>query len=135
MAGINTGKVVTGGLLAGLLLNALGFALLPESRGFWSLTGFLIVAGVGNQILRPTNVSLLTKRTTHGQGTSIGILDSFDSLGRVLGPVTGGFLFRLAPPAPYRFCAGVVFVLAIAVLRMRAAGTLAPGGLPLSEDA
>ena len=80
-------------VLTGLLLNALGMALLLAAYSFASLTLYLTIAGIGNQLIRPTNTSWISKQTQIGQGAAIGIMDAFLSLGRILGPLLGGWLY------------------------------------------
>jgi multidrug resistance protein len=80
-------------IIIGLLLNALGMALLPWSKTFVTLTLYLSIAGIGNQLIRPTNTSWISKQTKFGQGATIGVMDAFLSLGRVLGPPFAGKLY------------------------------------------
>ena len=68
----------------------------------------LVVSGVGNQVMRPTNASLLTKRTRRGKGAAIGIMDSFDSAGRILGPIVAGSLYGPDPRYPYLASAAIL---------------------------
>ena len=80
-------------IIIGLLLNAVGLALLPWPKTFAILTLYLSIAGIGNQIIRPTNASWISKQTKFGQGATIGVMDAFLSLGRVLGPPFAGRLY------------------------------------------
>ena len=80
-------------IIIGLLLNAVGMALLPWPKTFVMLTLYLSIAGIGNQIIRPTNASWISKQTKFGQGAAIGVMDAFLSLGRVLGPPFAGQLY------------------------------------------
>ena len=68
-------------VILGLLINALGMALLPWSAAFVTLTIYLTIAGIGNQIVRPTTSSWISKETSIGQGTAIGMMDAYLSLG------------------------------------------------------
>jgi multidrug resistance protein len=95
-------------MLCGLMVNALGFLLVIAASGRVSLTAALLVSGVGNQVMRPTNASLITKRTTRGQGAAIGIMDSFDSAGRILGPIVAGSLYGPDPRYPYLASAAIL---------------------------
>ncbi|HEU4403230.1 MAG TPA: MFS transporter, partial [Candidatus Polarisedimenticolia bacterium] len=106
-------------LIWGFLINAVGFLLVIAATGRASLTAALVVGGVGNQVMRPTNASLITKRTTLGQGASIGIMDSFDSLGRILGPIVAGSLYRPDPRYP-DVSAAAILILAALGLSLRA---------------
>lgn len=95
-------------MLGGLMINALGFLLVIVAAGRVSLTAALLVSGVGNQVMRPTNASLITKRTTRGRGAAIGIMDSFDSAGRILGPIVAGSLYGPDPRYPYLVSAAIL---------------------------
>lgn len=111
-------------IIIGLLVNAVGMALLPLSAAFVSVTVYLTIAGIGNQIIRPTTSSWISKETTVGQGTAIGMMDAYLSLGRVLGPPFAGTLytaetFRL----PYWILAGMlIFALACLFFPLRRIG-------------
>ena len=97
-------------ILTGLLLNALGMALLLRSASFLTLTVYLTIAGIGNQLIRPTNTSWISKQTRIGQGTAIGIMDAFLSLGRILGPLLGGWLYEKHTTYPYAVLAGILVI-------------------------
>jgi MFS family permease len=115
-------------LRGGLIVNALGFLMVPAARGPVSMTLALLVCGVGNQVMRPTNASLITKRTVGGQGAAIGVMDSFDSLGRILGPMLAGPVYAAEARLPYFVSAGVL-VAGLGLLALRAARAV-PGGAP-----
>ena len=76
--------------------------------GAIGLTAALVLCGVGNQVMRPTNASLITKRNLGGQGEAIGVMDSFDSLGRILGPVLAGPVYAWSAHAPYLVSAAIL---------------------------
>jgi multidrug resistance protein len=101
-------------LLGGLALNIAGCVLLARAAGTGSVTATLVAAGVGNQIIRPTNSSLITKRTPYGHGASMGLMDSMDSLGRVLGPLVAGAIYSFGPGLPFE-AGAVALVLMTAV--------------------
>ena len=96
-------------VLTGLLLNALGMVLLLTAYSFASLTLYLTITGIGNQLIRPTNTSWISKQTQIGQGAAIGIMDAFLSLGRILGPLLGGWLYA-KEAYPYAVLAGILVV-------------------------
>ena len=96
-------------VLTGLLLNALGMVLLLTAYSFASLTLYLTIAGIGNQLIRPTNTSWISKQTRIGQGAAIGIMDAFLSLGRILGPLLGGWLYA-KEAYPYAVLAGILVI-------------------------
>jgi len=105
-------------MAAGLLVNAAGFLMVIAAAGRVWLTASLVVGGVGNQVMRPTNAALISKRTTLGKGAAIGIMDSFDSLGRILGPIVAGLLYQTDPGYPYIASAAVLALTGLA-LRLR----------------
>ncbi len=80
-------------ILVGLLLNILGMTLFLYAFNFVTLTIYLTITGIGNQLIRPTNTSWISKQTQIGQGAAIGIMDAFLSFGRILGPLLGGWLY------------------------------------------
>ena len=96
-------------ILVGLCLNAVGLALLPNAFSFVTLTVCITITGVGNQLIRPTNSSWISKQTQIGQGTAIGIMDAFLSLGRILGPLLGGWLYEIEL-YPYVVLAGILVI-------------------------
>lgn len=81
-------------LMGGAMITAAGLLL---TLGAWdraSMWGACAVFAVGSTLLRPSVSTLVTKLTDDGQGTTAGLLQSFDSLGRAVGPVIGGWAFE-----------------------------------------
>ncbi|MDT8862389.1 MFS transporter [Alkalihalobacillus sp. MEB130] len=85
----------------GIVISALGFFLILFVDSFVTAAIFLTVFGIGNGLIRPSVSSLLTKASPTGYGRTTGLLSSFDSLGRIIGPPLGGWLFTLAVGLPY----------------------------------
>lgn len=121
------GAIVQGGLVgrltkkygegsviqAGIVVSAIGFGLILLVNNFITAAIFLTIFGVGNGIIRPSISALLTKQSTSGFGSATGLLSSFDSLGRIIGPPLGGFLFSIAANLPFIsgiFLSGIAFV-------------------------
>lgn len=102
-------------LLLGLLLTSFGFFLITFSSNFWTATLYLAIFGVGNALLRPTVTSLITQKTTVGQGVASGLNSSMDSLGRMSGPILGTLLFKQQIYLPY-ICGSIISILAIYLL-------------------
>lgn len=80
-------------MLTGLLFILLGMTLFVNASSFVTLTIYLTITGLGNQLIRPTNTSWISKQTEIGQGAAIGIMDAFLSFGRILGPLLAGWLY------------------------------------------
>jgi MFS transporter, DHA1 family, multidrug resistance protein len=85
----------------GIIISAIGFFLILFTKDFITAAIFLSIFGIGNGIIRPSVSSLLTKKHTSGHGKITGLLSSFDSLGRIIGPPLGGWLFSIAIGLPY----------------------------------
>ncbi|MFS0727715.1 MFS transporter [Paenibacillus sp. 1P07SE] len=88
-------------IAAGLLFSAIGFLLLLTSHSLGTATLYLAVFGIGNALIRPCVTSLITQRTTVGQGVASGLSSSMDSLGRIIGPLGGALLFGIDLQLPY----------------------------------
>jgi len=109
------GAIVQGGLVGrmtkkygegfviqvGIIISAIGFALILLVNNFATAALFLTIFGIGNGVIRPSISALLTKKSTSGHGSATGLLSSFDSLGRIAGPPLGGLLFSIAIGLPY----------------------------------
>src|SRR5512134_73085 len=84
-----------------LIVGAVGFILLLLANTYAAV---LLTTGIFTcsiTFLRPSIHSLTSKRTTVGQGTSMGLSNSFVSLGRVAGPIVAGIIFDINPNFPY----------------------------------
>jgi MFS transporter, DHA1 family, multidrug resistance protein len=75
--------------------------LVPVSVGFFVFS---------NAMLRPSIFSLTSKQAQTGQGMALGLNNSFQSLGRVIGPLWAGSLFDLHITLPYLSAAGIMLV-------------------------
>jgi DHA1 family multidrug resistance protein-like MFS transporter len=109
------GAIVQGGLVGrltkkygentviqvGIIVSAIGFGLILLVHNFATAALYLTIFGIGNGVIRPSVSSLLTKSSTAGHGSVTGLLSSFDSLGRIIGPPLGGWLFSFAIGLPY----------------------------------
>ncbi|WP_332634161.1 MFS transporter [Halalkalibacter flavus] len=85
----------------GIIISAIGFGLILLIDSFLTAAIYLTVFGVGNGLIRPSVSSLLTKASPTGYGRTTGLLSSFDSLGRIIGPPLGGWLFTVTIGLPY----------------------------------
>ncbi len=109
-----------------------GLAASP-SLGKWALYVFGSVLAVGNGFTQPTTSSYVSKRAPAGeQGATLGVNQSFASLGRMFGPAFGGYLYDyFNPTAPYVAAAvGMVLALIVALtLPKTAAGETEPSSV------
>lgn len=80
-------------VVLGLTIMAIGLYLVPFAKNPGFLLFFMVLMTLGSSMTRPTLASLVSKETKEGQGITMGIFSSFESLGRVFGPLLGGWLF------------------------------------------
>lgn len=84
-----------------LIASALGFvlmAMVEQDLMILLTVGFFVFA---NAMLRPSIMSLTSKLSSGGQGMTLGLNNSFQSLGRVAGPLFAGMLFDFDILLPY----------------------------------
>ena len=101
-------------LKSGAVFASLGLILIILSGNVVLLVMSTVVFMVGNSLMTPTSSSLVTKQNSLGQGASLGFFQSFASLGRVFGPVTGGALFEISMGLPY--ITGAAFLVLIVLV-------------------
>jgi DHA1 family multidrug resistance protein-like MFS transporter len=92
-----------------LLASAVTFALLLTAH---NLATVLLTTGLfalPNALLRPAIIALTSKHAEARQGTAMGLNNSFNSLGRVVGPIWAGFAFDLDTSLPYLSGAAIMF--------------------------
>lgn len=85
----------------GIVISALGFGLILLVNNFLTAAIYLTIFGIGNGVIRPSVSALLTKTSQLRYGSVSGLLSSFDSLGRIIGPPLGGWLFMIGIGLPY----------------------------------
>jgi DHA1 family multidrug resistance protein-like MFS transporter len=92
-----------------LLASAITFGLLLTAS---NLVTVLLTTGLftlPNALLRPAVISLTSKHANTRQGTAMGLNNSFNSLGRIVGPVWAGFAFDINYNLPYLSGAAIMF--------------------------
>ena len=112
----------------GLVASAAGYVLLLFAFDLLTVILIMAVMGVGNAAMRPAINSLVSKRTLPShQGNMMGVVNSYNSLGRIFGPIVGGVLFdTLGYQSPFIFGAlifVVTYILSIRLFRMDQAQT------------
>ncbi len=95
---------------AGLVIAAVGFLLLPLSSNLLYLIIFGAIWSAGESLMRTALPAIISKRATSGLGAAMGLQGSFDSLGRIAGPLWGGFVYQHNISLPYLSGAGLLFV-------------------------
>jgi DHA1 family multidrug resistance protein-like MFS transporter len=103
-----------------LIASAVGFILMTTATQDVSIlltVGFFVFS---NAMLRPSIMSLTSKLSRGGQGMALGLNNSFQSLGRVVGPLWAGTTFDYNILFPYLSAAVIMLAAFIyAMLKMR----------------
>jgi DHA1 family multidrug resistance protein-like MFS transporter len=102
----------------GLVFSALGTALILVSPELVSLVISASILAVGSGFMMPSINTAVSKRTDDdSQGVVMGLLGSFNSVGRTLGPVAGGLAYSVAIFLPY-MCSAAVSILSAAAFEL-----------------
>jgi multidrug resistance protein len=98
-------------LIAGLVILAVGLALLPWSTSLALMLVALGILSAGNGAVTPTTSALLSLASPReAQGETLGLAQGIAGLGRVVGPLAAGSIYAIAGPgAP--FLAGSALVI------------------------
>lgn len=94
-------------ILAGLLISAGGLAGTGLVRSPLQAAFAVTFFSVGNGLIRPANIALITRKSSAGYGRAIGLLGSFDSMGRILGPLAAGYLYAVRDLLPFALGSGL----------------------------
>ena len=93
-----------------LVASSAGFVVLLLASTYPTIllaTGLFILS---KTLLRTSVISLTSKRATTGQGTAMGLGNSFMSLGRIVGPIWAGLVFDVNFDYPYLSGAAIMFI-------------------------
>jgi len=112
-------------VIAGLIIAAASFFLILTAQELASLMLFACMLSLGTGLVIPCLNSLVSKRTDEEhQGVAMGVLGSYHSLGRIVGPPAGGLLYDVNMNLPYIMMGFVAllgaFTAIAAALRLRA---------------
>jgi MFS family permease len=94
-----------------LLVGAIGFVGLVYAPNLQILYVCVVVIAASLALSRPVILVALSRRTHLGQGLTMGLQGSFDSFGRVVGPMWAGWIFSISTSLPY-WSSAIVFALA-----------------------
>jgi MFS transporter, DHA1 family, multidrug resistance protein len=94
---------------ASLLASVAGFLLMLTANTLTTVILTTSVFVLGNAMLRPAVSSLISQRTTQGQGIAMGLNNAYMSLGRVIGPLWAGAIIDINIHFP--FITGAIIML------------------------
>jgi DHA1 family multidrug resistance protein-like MFS transporter len=106
-------KIIQGALLLGII----GFIGMALSATKPLLVISAMVFNMGNVMLAPSVTSLISKRTSGGQGAAMGMNNSFQALGRGIGPLWAGFAYDMT--ATLSFWSGALVQLIALVFTLK----------------
>lgn len=86
---------------SGTVLLGLSFGLIPLAPAPAWLAAAFCLTGIGAALLRTSLATGVSRGARAGQGTAMGMMQGFDSLARVFGPMMGGLLYSLHAWLPY----------------------------------
>ncbi len=91
----------------GLLGSFISFLLFPWVQNLTGAIAVNVLMGFTTSFLRPALNTLISNRTpANEQGVTLGVTNSYYSLGRMFGPITGGLIFdHLGLTGPFYFAA------------------------------
>jgi DHA1 family multidrug resistance protein-like MFS transporter len=93
-----------------LLLSSVSFGTLLLANSFLTVLLTTCFFTLPNALLRPAVISLTSKHATTKQGVSMGLNNSFTSLGRIIGPIWAGYAFDINVHYPYLSGAAIIFI-------------------------
>lgn len=99
-------RVIQGGLLVGII-GFIGMALALTKP--WLVVSAMVF-NMGNVLLAPSVTSLISKRARGGQGAAMGMNNSFQALGRGIGPLWAGFAYDMTATLSFWTGALVQFI-------------------------
>ena len=101
----------------GLPIALCGFVLFVFANVYASLTGALVLQGLGQGFVLPGVTSALSLAVgDDDQGSVAGLNSASQGLARTLGPLAGGGLYELGRELPYVFAAGLLALVLVVVL-------------------
>lgn len=103
-------------IFAGLFIMGIATLILPFTPTLISLVIVYLFWGVGGSINRPTAEGIISRVSETGQGTTMGVAQSFESLGRVAGPISAGMIYTLAPEGPFIISAIMLLIVGFFIL-------------------
>ncbi len=98
-------------ILFAFMGSALGYAAIILSGSFITILLAVSLFILMNSLLKPSALAYVSKYATGNQGEAMGVVESYMSLGRILGPVWGGFIFDVNLFLPF-FSGVLVFTIA-----------------------
>ena len=94
----------------GFLAAAVSLCLMLVAKGFIAILLFTTILAVAISLQSTALISLTSKHATTEQGVTMGLSNSFVSLGRIVGPIAGGVLLDININLPFAGAAGMLSI-------------------------
>lgn len=88
-------------IFAGMFFQGSGLFLISLAPTVPVVVLSFMTMGFGSALNRPTAEGVISRLSSTGQGTTLGVANSFESLGRVVGPFLGGTLYGVGVFLPF----------------------------------
>jgi len=129
--------VIIGTFIMAMGLFSISFASVIAPQNVWGQFITAAILTLGNGLSTPVLTSLVSQLSPeHERGEVLGVYQSTQSLGRILGPNLGGFVFgAIGSRAPFIFGGAIMLLATALATRLRGVvGTPKPtSGAPISE--
>ena len=104
-------------LAAGLALFAVSLVGIAFSHTILLMAIMMTILALGNGLMRPPNVGMISLLTPPDQqGVALGVTNSLASLGRILGPLIGVWLYGSSQNGPFVAAGGLAFLALLLIL-------------------
>lgn len=106
--------------IVGAIISVAGFVLMGRGATVVIYALGMTVFSVGNSLISPVVQSLVSEKSSeHEQGGNLGLLQSFGSVGRIFGPVVGGYIYeKIGPFSPAGMGAAIFTIIFLIGLRI-----------------
>ncbi len=106
--------------VAGMVAAAAGIGLIPAAPSYAWFFAPVVVMAAGSALVNPSLSALISIHSPkERQGEMLGAYQSMGSLGRIVGPALGGFLFTVSSPAaPYVVSCALLLLGTMVALRL-----------------
>lgn len=104
-------------LLVGMIIMGISLLLMPFAPTIPLMTIIFMMMGLGGNLNRPVAEGIISRDTETGQGTTMGLAQSFESLGRIIGPALAGVLYGTSTSAPFILSSLMLLFLAVISVR------------------
>jgi DHA1 family multidrug resistance protein-like MFS transporter len=104
-------------IVVGLLICAAGLVLMTTAGDLISLIAYICVTSIGSGLVFPCLNTVVSRRTDENhQGIMLGIMGSYGSFGRIIGPPVAGYTYGMMMILPYYISAIVMFLCSTAII-------------------